>query len=83
MPEEEDDQIVLEAADGQNQVLLELIEERDVEKNQEIEQVEAIDEESKEVEIPIVQEIAEASPQQVIKETPKDTNESSSKKRAS
>jgi len=83
MPEEEDDQIVLEAADGQNQVLLELIEERDVEKNQEIEQVEAIDEESKEVEIPIVQEIAEASPQQVIKETSKDTNESSSKKRAS
>ena len=45
--------------------------------------MEAIDEESKEVEIPIVQEIMEASPLQVIKETPKDINESSSKKRAS
>ena len=62
MLEEEDDQILLEAADGQNQVLGELIGEGSVEKDQEIEQVEAIDEESKEVEIPIVQEIAEASP---------------------
>ena len=61
----------------------ELIGEGSVEKDQELEQVEAIDEESKEVEIPIVQEIAEASPLQVFKETPKDINESSSKKRAS
>jgi hypothetical protein len=33
LPEEEDDQIVLDSADGQNQVLLELIGEGSVEKD--------------------------------------------------
>lgn len=40
----------------------ELVDEGSVEKKLEIDQVEPIDEESKEVEIPIVHEITEASP---------------------
>ncbi len=45
--------------------------------------MEATIEEYKKVEIPLVQEIMDASPQQVIKGTPKDTNDSSVKKSVS